>query len=77
MSHLTPAQLTTLKAAILAETDPTFVALRVATNETGMAAWYNADTVPVFVAWRTKNTLLTIGAGMLTLLILKLALARV
>ena len=36
-----------------------------------------AASVAVFVAWRTKNTLLTIGAGMLTLLILKLALARI
>lgn len=61
MAHLTTAQLITLKAAIMAETDPTFVALRVATNETGMAAWYNADTVPVFVAWRTTVTIRDTG----------------
>ena len=40
---LTPAQLPALKAAILAETDAAFVALRQANNEDGMAAWYNAD----------------------------------
>lgn len=61
MSHLTTAQLTTLKAAILAETDPTFVALRVANNETGMAAWYNADAVPVFFMWRTAVTIRETG----------------
>ena len=61
MSHLTPAQLTTLKAAILAETDPTFVALRVAINETGMAAWYSADASPAFVVWRTIVTVRETG----------------
>lgn len=42
------------KTAILAETDPTFVALRQA-NETGqMADWYNQDTT--FVVWRSTAT---------------------
>jgi hypothetical protein len=49
---LTTQQLATLKAAILAETDATFVALRAATDETGMAAWYNAPTSPAFIVWR-------------------------
>jgi len=48
---LTTAQLTTLKAAILAETDPAFVALRTANDEQGMANWYNAPST--FVIWRT------------------------
>ena len=39
---MTPAQLATLKAAILAETDPAFVALRTAGAEQPMADWYNA-----------------------------------
>lgn len=40
---LTSAQLTVLKTAILAETDPTFVTLRQTNDETGMANWYNID----------------------------------
>lgn len=41
------------KAAIAAETDPTFVALRQA-NETGqMAAWYNGAYSPSFTVWRS------------------------
>lgn len=45
----------TLKAAILAETDPAFVALRQA-NETGqMAAFYNAAANPAFIAWRPST----------------------
>lgn len=41
-----------LKAAILSETDPTFVAFRQANNEQGMADWYNAAST--FYAWRTS-----------------------
>ncbi len=48
---MTNEQLTTLKAAILAETDAAFIALRNANNEQGMADWYNAAS-PVYV-WRT------------------------
>lgn len=51
---LTEAQLPTLKAAILAETDPTFVALRTANDEQGMAAWYNAAST--FVVWLSAVT---------------------
>ena len=39
---MTPVQLATLKAAILAETDPAFVAARTAGAEQPMADWYNA-----------------------------------
>ena len=48
---MTPSQLTLLKAAILAETSPTFVAFRTAENETGMADWYNAAST--FVVWKS------------------------
>lgn len=57
---LTPAQLQTLKAAILAETTPAFVALRQANDETGMAAWYN--TAGTFVAWKSSVTIAATGA---------------
>lgn len=51
---LHPSLLPTLKAAILAETDQTFVALRAANNEQGMADWYN--TPSTFVVWKTYVT---------------------
>lgn len=51
---LTTGQLQTLKAAILAETDTTFVALRAANDETGMADWLNAAST--FIVWRTSVT---------------------
>lgn len=37
------AQLTTLRAAILAETTPAFVTLRQANDEQGTADWYNGN----------------------------------
>lgn len=49
---LTPQQLPALKAAIAAETDPAFVALRQANNEQGMADWYNAASAAY--CWRTN-----------------------
>jgi hypothetical protein len=49
---LTNAQLQTLKAAILAETDPALVALRSAGASGAMAEWYNLDAAPVVKAWR-------------------------
>lgn len=49
---LTPQQWPAMKAAILAETDPTLVALRQANNEQGMADWYNLAST--FTAWRTN-----------------------
>jgi hypothetical protein len=51
---LTTAQLQTLKAAINAEADPTFVALRAAGATGAMAEWYNGAST--FVAWRTNVT---------------------
>jgi hypothetical protein len=54
MAHLTNAQLLTLKAAILGETDPTFVALRNASDEFSMAAWFNENTSPAFIVWKTS-----------------------
>lgn len=51
---MTPAQLPTLKAAILAETDAAFVALRTAGATGAMADWYNVAST--FVSWRTDVT---------------------
>lgn len=51
---LTTAQATTLKAAILSETDQAFVALRTANNEDGMRDWLN--TRSTFVVWKTYVT---------------------
>jgi hypothetical protein len=48
---LTTEQLTTLKAAIAAETDSAFVTLRTANDEQGMADFYNAASTKI--VWRT------------------------
>lgn len=56
---MTPQQLTTLKAAILAETDAGFVAARAANNETAMAAFYNGAST--FVAWKSSVTIRETG----------------
>lgn len=50
---LTPKELPTFKAAILAQTDSTFVALRQANDEQGMAAWYNGS--DTFQVWRSTT----------------------
>lgn len=50
---LTTAQLQTLKAAIAAETDPTFVEYRTNGQTDQMAAWFNEPTNPGFIVWRT------------------------
>ena len=50
---MTPAQLTTLKAAILAETDPAFAELRQVGAVGAMADFYNADASPSYYAWRS------------------------
>lgn len=55
---LTPAQLPALKAAILAETDPAFVALRTANDEQGMANFYNAASGAI--VWGTSVSIGTI-----------------
>ena len=49
---MTPQQLTTLKAAILAVTDQEFVALRNANNEQGMADWFNVAADPAYYVKR-------------------------
>lgn len=50
---LTPAQLTALKAAILAETNVDFVAARANGQTPLMTAFFNADKSPAVKAWRT------------------------
>lgn len=55
---LTPAQLITLKAAIAAETDPTFVANRTAGATGAMAAFYNTDSA--VTVWRSFTTVDTL-----------------
>jgi hypothetical protein len=49
--HLSAAQLTVLRNAILAETDPELVALRTAGATGAMAEWYNRGST--FVVWKT------------------------
>jgi hypothetical protein len=49
---LTTAQLQTLKAAIAAETDAAFVALRNSGATGAMAEWYNEPKSPDLLAWR-------------------------
>ena len=53
---LTPAQLLTLKAAILAETNAGLVALRDAGATGAMAEWLNT-THPTFIVWKDRLTL--------------------
>lgn len=50
---MTPTQLATLKAAILAETDPTFVGYRTNGQTTLMADWYNQPHATV-KAWNRQ-----------------------
>lgn len=45
----------TFQAAINAETDPTFVALRSANESGQMAAWYNQTYSPAFHVWRSTT----------------------
>lgn len=56
---LSPQQLSTLKAAMLAETDPAFVAARTGLNWAGMAAFYNAAST--FVVWKSRVQITEIG----------------
>jgi hypothetical protein len=58
---LTTEQLQTLKTAIAAETDPTFVAARTANDETGMKNWYNEPST--YVAWKTRVELTDVAAN--------------
>ncbi len=56
---LNSAQLQTLKAAILAETDPTFVTYRTNGQTNQMAAWYNVAST--FIAWRKSVQTAEVG----------------
>ena len=56
---LTTAQLQTLKAAIAAETDSTFAALRTAGATGAMAEWYNGATT--FIVWKSSVTITETG----------------
>lgn len=51
---LTTAQLTTLKTAILAETNAGFVEARTAGNNSQMLAWFNSAATPEFIVWRKQ-----------------------
>jgi hypothetical protein len=50
---LTPGQLNTLKTAILAETDPTFVGYRTEGSTGLMAQWFNQLASPAHPVWAT------------------------
>jgi len=56
---LTTAQLQTLKTAINAETDPTFVGYRTDGNTGLMAAWFNEAST--FVVWKSSVTIRETG----------------
>ena len=58
---LTPSQLPALKAAILAETDATFVSYRTNGQTNQMAAFYNTAFSPTFTVWKTSVTINSIG----------------
>lgn len=60
---LTDAQLPTLKTAIAAETDPTFVQNRNAGATGAMATFYNTNH-PTFIVWKTLVALGDIGKAM-------------
>jgi len=61
MATLTNAQLLTLKAAVLAETDSTFVGYRTANDKPSMAAWFNGASTTV--VWKTAVTKKSILGG--------------
>jgi hypothetical protein len=61
MAHLTNAQLLTLKAAILNETDPTFVGYRNANDKPSMAVWLNAASSPAFIVYRSSVATAEVG----------------
>lgn len=48
---LSPSQLATLKAAIVAETDPIIVAAREAGDTPTIARWYNDPATPAALVW--------------------------
>lgn len=60
---LNPAQLVIFKAAILAEIDPTFVALRDAGATGAMAGWYSDLATPAFIVWKTSVPVAQVGVA--------------
>jgi hypothetical protein len=61
MSHMTPAQIVVLKAAIIAETDPTFAGLRSSGATGAMADWYNQPSSPAFIVWKSNVSIAATG----------------
>jgi len=59
MSHLTNAQLLTLKNSILTETDSTFVTYRQANDKFSMASWYNVSSTTV--TWKSLVSITDTG----------------
>jgi len=51
---MTPQQLTTLKAAILADTDPAVITARTNGADNELARLYNLTASPSFIVWRTS-----------------------
>lgn len=51
---MTPGQLTVLKAAIAAETDPVFVDHRANGNNSGMSIWFAQPVNPAFYVWKSS-----------------------
>ena len=60
---LTPAQLTTLKAAILTETNAAFVTFRQQGATGAMAEWINGTLQPNVTAWKTAATAAELDEG--------------
>lgn len=60
---LTTAQLLALKAAILAETAPAFVAFRAQGATGAMAEWINGTLVPNVLAWKSAATATELDEG--------------
>lgn len=58
---LNSAQLVVFKAAILAELNPVLVAARTAGDDEAMAAWYNTNTAPSFVVWKSIVSIIDTG----------------
>ena len=58
---LTSGQLTTLKAAIEAETDSTFVIARTNGQNGVMAEFYNQLSSPTFIVWKTLVSIASTG----------------
>jgi hypothetical protein len=60
---LTPSQLTTLRAAIDAETDADLISYRTNGQTPLIAAWYNTPASPTFYVWRKQYTSAQIAAA--------------